>query len=193
MTLRFDGAAAERLRQLLASRPADELEMPELRRACVVIPLVRRGDDWALIFMRRSDEMRVHKGQVAFPGGAVEEGESLEEAALREMEEEIGVDRAGVALIGRLDDVITRTGFLVAPFVGIVPAVAAYQLAAAEVTEVFEVPVSALLEAGNPEVRYISYAADRYPIYFYKHDGREIWGLTGRILKSFLDLLRLSL
>lgn len=193
MTLPFDHSALARLESILAARPADELSMPELRRACVVIPLVRSGDVWSLVFMRRSEDMRVHKGQVAFPGGAVETGESLEEAALREMEEEIGVARGKVTIIGRLDDVITRTGFLVAPFAGVISGESVYRLAAAEVTEVFEVPLAALLAPENPEVRYINYAADRYPVYFYKHDGREIWGLTGRILKSFLDLVRLSL
>lgn len=190
--LRFDDAAAARLEAILLERPAEELTMPELRRACVVIPLVQHPAGWSIVFMRRSEGMRVHKGQVAFPGGSIEEGESLDDAALREMEEEIGVRASGVRLIGRLDDVITRTGFLVAAFVGIIP-IQAYQLAAAEVTEVFEVAVDALMAPENPEVRYLDYAGDRYPVYYYKHDGPEIWGLTGRILKGFCDLARLAL
>lgn len=193
MRLRFDETALARLEELLAARAADELEMPHLRRACVTIPLVSTAAGWSLVFMRRSEAMRVHRGQIAFPGGGAESGESLADAALRELEEEVGIAAPTVRLIGRLDDVVTRTGFVVAPFVGVVSGSAPYQLAAAEVTEVFEVPLAVLLASGNPEVRYLDYAGDHYPVYFYKHEEREIWGLTGRILKSFLDLVRLAL
>lgn len=188
----FDADALRRLELLLVERCADELERPDLRRACVVIPLMHRDGRWVVIFQRRSEGLRVHKGQIAFPGGGAEEGESLEEAAVRETEEEIGVRREHVRLVGRLDDVITRTGFIVAPFVGVLDFSYDYAFAEDEVVEVFEVPVDALLDEQNPEVRYLDYRGEKFPVYFYHYDGREIWGLTGRILKAFLDLVRLS-
>ena len=177
---------------MFEERHADELEVGDLRRACVVIPIVLDDEGSSLVFLKRSEGMRVHKGQVAFPGGSIEPGEELEEAAVRETEEEIGVRRDEIRIIGRLDDVITRTGFLVAPFVGVIPSSYSYVPHEAEVTDIFEVPIASLLAPGNPEVRYLSYAGEQYPVYFYHHGEREIWGLTGRILKSFLDVVRLA-
>lgn len=186
---RFRDASLERLRQLLAERPAIEIDAPQFRRACVLLPLVRDGEQWALLFSRRSANLAAHSGQIAFPGGAVEAGETLEAAAVREAEEEVGIHAAAVELIGRLDDVVTNSGFLVAPFVGIVREKIDYVIQEAEVTEVFEVPVDALLELSQPEVRYVRFRDREYPAYFYHYRAYEIWGLTGRMLKAFLDLV----
>jgi 8-oxo-dGTP pyrophosphatase MutT (NUDIX family) len=187
---RFDDAALARLRQLLAARPALEIDAPEYRRACVLVPMVREGSNWSIVFSRRSANLAAHSGQIAFPGGAVEPGESLDAAAIREAEEEVGIAPRHVELIGRLDDVVAaNSGFLVAPFVGVIDEPIDYVLQASEVDEVFEVPIDRLLEPGNPEVRYVPYSGRRYPAYFYHHEQYEIWGLTGRMLKSFLDLV----
>jgi len=186
---RFDDAALERLRQLLAHRPAIEIDAPQYRRACVLVPLIRDADSWSLLFSRRSPNLAAHSGQIAFPGGAAEDGEPLEAAAIREAEEEVGISRDAVELIGRLDDVITNSGFLVAPFVGILKTRIEYVLQEIEVTEVFEVPLESLLDASQPEVRYVSFRDRQYPAYFYRHEHYEIWGLTGRMLKAFLDLV----
>lgn len=185
----FDDAALERLRVLLAKRPAIEIDAPQYRRACVLIPLIRDGEGWSLLFSRRSEQLTAHSGQIAFPGGGADEGEALEQAAMREAEEEVGIGRDQVELIGRLDDVITNSGFLVAPFVGIIRARIDYVLQESEVTEVFEVPMEALLDASQPQVRYVPFRKREFPAYFYTHENREIWGLTGRILKAFLDLV----
>ena len=92
-------------------------------------------------------------------------------------------------MIGRLDDLITNSGFLVAPFVGVIDQRIDYVLQAAEVDEVFEVPVDALLDESQPDVRYVAFRKRQYPAYFYRYEQYEIWGLTGRILKGFLDLV----
>lgn len=189
----FDDAALERLVEMLATRPADELAANGLRRACVLIPLVRTGSEWSLVFVLRSEELKHHSGQIAFPGGVAENDERLEETATRETEEEIGVAREQIRVIGRLDDLVTRTGFIVAPFVGIVPSGIAYVPQEREVREVFEVPLAALFESNNPEIRLIPYKGETYPSYFYRYEAREIWGLTGRMLKGFLDLVRIAM
>lgn len=186
---RFDDAALARLRQILATRPALEIDAPEYRRACVLVPIVREGSNWSIVFSRRSENLAAHSGQVAFPGGAVEPGETLEEAAMREAEEEVGIPPRHVELIGRLDDVVANSGFLVAPFVGVIDEPIEYVLQVSEVDEVFEVPIDRLLEPDNPEVRYVPYRGRQYPAYFYHYEQYEIWGLTGRMLKSFLDLV----
>ena len=100
---------------------------------------------------------------------------------------------SAVELIGRLDDVITNSGFLVAPFAGVIHEPSAYVLQESEVTEVFEVPIEALLDPRNPEVRYVPFRNRQYPAYFYRYEHYEIWGLTGRMLKVFLDLVWLAL
>lgn len=189
----FDDAALERLRGILAQRPAIEIDAPEHRRACVLIPLVRpaiRSDaGWSILFTKRSENLAAHSGQIAFPGGVVEGGETLEQAAIREAEEEVGIPPHLVELIGRLDDVITHSGFLVAPFVGVIHEPFDVVIQEAEVVEVFQVPIAALLDAANPEVRYVPFREKKYPAYFYRHGPYEIWGLTGRMLKATLDLV----
>ena len=188
----FDDDALVALRALLARKPAIEIDAPQHRRACVLIPLIRNGAGWSILFTRRSEQLAAHSGQIAFPGGAVETGETLEQAAIREAEEEVGIPAQHVELIGRLDDVITHSGFLVAPFVGVIHESVAYVIQEAEVVEVFEVPIEALLDVRNPEVRYVPFRRKEYPAYFYQHGPHEIWGLTGRMLKAFLDLVWLA-
>ncbi len=185
----FDDAALACLREILARRPAIEIDAPQHRRACVLIPLIRNGPGWSILFTKRAENLAAHSGQIAFPGGAVEEGEALEQAAIREAEEEVGIPQRHVELIGRLDDVITHSGFLVAPFVGVIHEPVQYVIQESEVVEVFEVPMEALLDVRNPEVRYVPFRNKQFPSYFYHYEGHEIWGLTGRMLKAFLDLV----
>jgi len=186
---RFDDAALARLRGIVAARPAIEIDAPQYRRACVLIPLVCTNSGWSILFSRRSPNLAAHSGQIAFPGGAVENGEALEQAAIREAREEVGIPAERVEVIGRLDDLVTNSGFLVAPFAGVIHERIDYVLQESEVEEVFEVPVEALLAPAQPEVRYVAFRKRQYPAYFYRYEQYEIWGLTGRILKSFLDLV----
>jgi 8-oxo-dGTP pyrophosphatase MutT (NUDIX family) len=186
---RVDHAALGRLRAILAVRPAIEIDEPTLKRAAVLIPLVPNGNGWSLLFSRRSANLAAHSGQIAFPGGGVESGESLEAAAVREADEEVGIGAEHIELIGRLDDLVTNSGFLVAPFAGIIDERVDYVLQASEVDEVFEVPIEALLQVAQPEVRYVTFRRKSYPAYFYRYEQHEIWGLTGRILKHFLDFV----
>jgi len=185
----FDERALERLRAIVGARPAIEIEAPQFRRAAVLIPLIATPDGWSLLFTRRSENLAAHSGQIAFPGGAVEAGESFDDAARREAEEEVGIPRQHVEIFGRLDDIITHSGFLVAPYAAVVHERIDYVMQESEVVEIFEVPVDALLDQRNPEVRYVAFRERRYPAYFYNHGAYEIWGLTGRMLKAFLDLV----
>jgi 8-oxo-dGTP pyrophosphatase MutT (NUDIX family) len=189
MPPRVDNGALERLRAIVAQRASIAIDAPQFRRACVLVPIVRDGGGWSILFSRRSENLQAHSGQIAFPGGAVEAGESLAEAALRETYEEVGIAPPFVELIGRLDDLVTNSGFLVTPFVGIIAERIEYVLQPGEVEEVFEVPLDALLDPSLPEVRYVSFRNRKYPAYFYPYGPYEIWGLTGRMLKSFLDLV----
>jgi len=189
----FDEGSVRRLQELLAARPAVEIDAPQHRRACVLIPFVKSDAGWSILFTRRSENLSSHRGQIAFPGGAVEAEETFEAAAVREAEEEVGIPPQHVELIGRLDDVITHSGFLVAPFVSVIREPFEVVIQEAEVVEVFQVPVEALLDPSNPEVRYVPFRNTNYPAYFYHHGPHEIWGLTGRMLKATLDLVWQSL
>lgn len=188
MRRRFDERALVRLRGRLARRPAIDIQAPELKRASVLIPIIRDRGQFSLVFSRRAENLAAHSGQIAFPGGGVEEGETLTDAVLREAEEEVGIPPRAVELIGRLDDLITNSGFLVAPFVAVVHERIEYVMQESEVAEVFEVPLDALLSVRMPEVRYVTFRKRQYPAYYYPYNEYEIWGLTGRIVKSFLDL-----
>jgi len=190
---RFDDAALVRLRERLARRAPMEIDAPQYRRAAVLIPLLRNGaGGWSILFTRRSEQLAAHSGQVAFPGGGVEAGEALHAAAVREAREEVGIPSERVELIGRLDDVVTNSGFLVAPFAGVIHERSDYVMQEGEVVEVFEVPIEALLDPGKPEVRYVSWRNRRYPTYSYRYEAHEIWGLTAQMLKALLDLVWLA-
>lgn len=188
----FDEASLVRLREMLARHVSIAIDAPGLRRACVLIPLIRSHRGWSLLLTRRSENLAAHSGQIAFPGGAVEDGESLQDAAIREAEEEVGIPGASVELIGRLDDLITNSGYLVAPFIGVVNEPIEYVIQASEVVEAFEVPIDALLDPQKPEVRYVTFRNRKVPAYFYRYEQYEIWGLTGRMLKAFLDMVWLA-
>ena len=165
----------------------------DVQDAAALREVIRGHDAWSILFTRRAENLAAHSGQIAFPGGAVETGESLEDAVIREADEEVGIPPRSVELIGRLDDLITNSGFLVAPYCGLVHERVDYVLQQSEVAEVFEVPLDALLAEEQPEVRFISFRQRRYPAYFYRYRDYEIWGMTGRIVKAFLDLVWISL
>lgn len=191
----FDAAALQRLRIELARHVAIAIEPGEHRRAAVLAPLIvgNGGDgDWKLLFTQRGEHLSSHGGQISFPGGTSEPGEALEDAALRELEEEVGIPRGEVELIGRLDDLVTNSGFLVAPFVGIIPANLEYVPQEGEVTGIFDVSIATLLRADNPEIRSVQFRGRDFPSYFYHHDGPDIWGLTARMVKSLLDFVLLA-
>lgn len=188
----FDDGSLVRLREILGRRVSIAIDAPNLRRASVLIPIIRSKRGWSLLLTRRSENLAAHSGQIAFPGGAVEDGELLQEEAIRETQEEVGIPGASVELIGRLDDLITNSGFLVAPFVGVVNEPIDYVIHASEVIEAFEVPIDVLLDTRKPEVRYVSFRNRKVPAYFYPYKQYEIWGLTGRMLKAFLDMVWLA-
>lgn len=190
---RFDDEAMLRLEVLVAGRAAVEIDAPEQRRAAVLIPFVRRDGGWSVLLTKRSEDLVAHRGQIAFPGGSAMPGEPLDVAAIREAEEEVGIPAQSVKLLGRLDDVVTNSGFLVAPFVAAIREPVAWVPQQSEVAEVFEVPVDDLLAPHQPEVRFIPFRKKSFPAYFYTYGSYEIWGLTGRMLKATLDLVWQSL
>ena len=113
-----------------------------LRNAAVLVPLTYVQDEWHILFTRRTDRVQSHKGQVSFPGGASDEGETTpEQTALREADEEIGMHPADVQILGRLSQLITISSFRVTPVVGVIPFPYAFKVANIEVARVFTIPL----------------------------------------------------
>ncbi len=158
-----------------------------LRRAAVLVPLVATQGGAALILTKRTDTVEHHKGQISFPGGALEEGEQPVDAALRETYEEIGVWPAEITVLGRLDDeVMPVSGFLVTPFVGLVPYPYRLRLSPHEVHAVLQIPLPVLLDPRNVRTELWERTGRDAVVYFYTAGDQVIWGFTARIIARFL-------
>jgi 8-oxo-dGTP pyrophosphatase MutT (NUDIX family) len=157
--------------------------------AAVLVPLFVVGDDLHAVFTRRRDDLRRHAGEISFPGGRRDAGDpDLAATALREAEEEIGLAPAAVELLGELPPTSTfATGYLIHPFVGLIPAGVAWRLSPREVDAVLELPLAALREGRTRtrmQRRGISFQTDAYLV-----DEHLIWGATARILEQLLEQL----
>lgn len=167
----------------LADLLGDSVRTP----AAVLVPLVRRGSECSVLFTRRNEGMRTHAGQVSFPGGRIERDDAdAIAAAVRETEEETGIQRRLVRPLGFLDCFETISGFGVTPVVAEVDA--GYTLAPdpREVAEVFEVPLPFLLDVANVRRSQIDWRGRRREIYEYDFEGRRIWGATAAMLVNLL-------
>jgi 8-oxo-dGTP pyrophosphatase MutT (NUDIX family) len=161
----------------------------QLKCAAVLIPLTIVNEEWHLLYTRRTDHVQSHKGQVSFPGGACDEGETTpEETALREAEEEIGLRPEDVTILGRLSQLITITSFRVSPIVGVIPWPYAFKVASIEVARVFTIPLSWLSDRNNYWEFFLR-DSDRSLIAYHPYDGELLWGATARMTVSFLKTI----
>ncbi|ALG81501.1 NUDIX hydrolase [Halanaeroarchaeum sulfurireducens] len=161
------------------------------RDAAVIVPVIRREDGLHLLFIKRSDHLGEHPGQMGFPGGGREpRDDDLRQTAVREAWEEVGLRPAETEFVGQLDDITTTSGYAVSPFVATV-ADRRYYPDEREVSEVVVLSVDALTDQEN-------YSAERreHPryaevlVHFFSVDGYTVWGATGRMLVQFLELVR---
>ena len=161
----------------------------QLKCAAVLVPLVCFQDEWHILYTRRTDKVESHKGQVSFPGGACDEGETTpEQTALREADEEIGIRPSDVQVIGRLSRMITISKFRVSPVVGIVPFPYAFKTAGVEVARVFTIPLLWLADRNN----YWEFSlpgSSRSVIAYHPYDGELLWGATARMTVDFMKIL----
>ncbi len=162
-----------------------------LKCAAVLVPLIWDSDSWSLLFTRRTDRVESHKGQVSFPGGGCDEGESTpEQTALREAQEEIGIDPAAVHVLGRLANLITVSSFRVTPVVGVIAWPAVLRVEAQEVERVFTIPLDWLSDRRN-RWEFGLPGRNRSLIAYHPYDGELLWGATARIAVSFLSAIGL--
>jgi 8-oxo-dGTP pyrophosphatase MutT (NUDIX family) len=162
---------------------------PGEREAAVLVPIVERDGEPHLLFIKRADHLGEHAGQMSFPGGGREPSdETLLATALREANEEVGMDADGVEVIGRLDDIGTVSSYSVRPFVARVPD-QTWVPDEREVAEVVVLPLVELTALSNYESErrdHPHYGEIR--LHFFHVDGYTVWGATGRMLVQFLEL-----
>lgn len=186
--------------------------MDSKRAYAVLVPLVEQNGELCLLYEVRARTLRRQPGEVCFPGGLMEKGESPEDCALRETWEELAIPPERVRLLGRLDFIAHRANFLMQPVLGVVDSSALDRMAPspAEVEEVFFVPLSHLLRTPPIEYTYelVPTPAENFPyeiigipknyrwqngrenVPVYPWEGRAIWGLTGRITRNLISLLQ---
>ncbi|MEO3434174.1 CoA pyrophosphatase [Inquilinus sp. CAU 1745] len=171
----------------------DMLPPASLREAAVLIPLVEREDGLHILLTLRTDHLAAHAGQISFPGGRTEEeDEDALDAALRETEEEIGLPREKIDIMGRLDTYVTRTGFRIVPFVGLVRPPFTLEPDPFEVAEVFEVPLGFVLGPGKPERHSRIFQGRERFFYVFPYGERFIWGATAGMLLNLREALEVD-
>jgi 8-oxo-dGTP pyrophosphatase MutT (NUDIX family) len=176
-----DGPMSPALREILDG-PA--------RPASVLLALLNRPIGHTVLFTERAVHLKDHAGQVSLPGGRLAVGETVADAALREANEEVGLDPASVDVLGALDGFLTGTGFTVTPVVGVVadPTFVATP-DPREVAGVFEVPLALILDRSAMSVGYFERHGSRLLTYELDYGGRRIWGATAAVLRNFQEVI----
>jgi len=174
----------------LEARAREHPEPPaEQRRAAVLVPLFVRDGALRIVLTRRTETVEHHRGQISFPGGAEEEAdESAFATAVRETEEELGIPAGDIRLLGALSPLATVSDFFVEPFVGAIPYPHVLRPAEAEIAEVIDAPIAALMDPKILERRLLPGREE--PTLFFHYGTHVIWGATARMLKELLDALR---
>ncbi|OZA15626.1 MAG: CoA pyrophosphatase [Polynucleobacter sp. 24-46-87] len=163
----------------------------KVTRAAVLIPLLQKSEGLSVLLTQRTDHLHDHAGQISFPGGRMDPGDSSpNDTALRESEEEIGLDRRGVEIIGHLPQYLTVSGYSVTPVVGLVQPQAEYALDAFEVADIFEVPLHFLMDPANHQVRVWESDQGSRRFYSMPYENRFIWGATAGMLRNLYHLLK---
>ena len=174
------------IRGRLENPPPSVLPPSDVRQAAVLIPLyVDAGQLWTVL-TKRTEHLPTHKGQIAFAGGSLEEGEDVWHGALREAHEEIGIEPKAVLRLGCLDEAETPAGFRVTPCVGVVPYPLETVIDEGEIEDVFTVPLNNLANPDLVEDRAVLIDGLEKDLRIYHVGRRQIWGLTARIIQNLL-------
>jgi 8-oxo-dGTP pyrophosphatase MutT (NUDIX family) len=157
--------------------------------AAVLIPIFERDGLAHFLLTRRTEEVQTHKGQISFPGGMREGTESLEQTALRETFEEVGIEQSRIQILGRFHDYLSVTDARVCPFAGYIAEPFTPRPQLTEVAEVLFVPFPVFLDPSRLRIERWNRSGREMEVYFYSYGPHEIWGLTARIIKDFLEEL----
>lgn len=167
----------------------DPKDRPDLRLAAVLVPIIEHDTGPTVLLTRRADHLNSHSGQVAFPGGKVEPDETPVEGALREAEEEVGLDRSFVDVAGFLNPYETGTGFRILPVISFVRPGFSLTAEPGEVAEIFEVPLGFLMNVDNHERHSVFWRGKRRAYYAMPYQGHYIWGATAGMIRNLHDRL----
>ena len=179
----------EYIRQILKAHPPISLERNNFRHAAVLMPIFWCEGEPYLVFTKRSEKVPHHKGQISFPGGSIDVGDvDSWAAAVRETTEEIGLPAGQIQYLGRLDDIMTITGYVISPFVAQIPDHFAYQISDFEIDVLFEAPLRELTDPSRLREEIAIFEQKSYPIYYFEYQQHIIWGATGKILHQFLEI-----
>jgi len=189
ITARLADPAALALVGPTVANDAEGLRPERLIASAVLVPIVLHRAPTVLLTLRAA-RLSAHAGQVSFPGGRIEAGETPEAAAVREAAEEVGLDPRLPELLGRLPEHATGTGYRIIPVVGLVPAPLNLTPDPGEVEEHFELPLSVILDPAAPERRSAEWKGQRRDFWVWPHDRHYIWGATAAILVNLARVLR---
>ncbi|MDE0719352.1 MAG: CoA pyrophosphatase [Dehalococcoidia bacterium] len=180
----------ELIKQALAKHVAERVDGTGMMPASVMILLYFKDGEYCILLNKRSEEVEHHKGEISFPGGArdLEDRDSLE-TALRETEEEMGIKREDITVLGEMDEIVTRSNFQVSVFTGTIEYPYKFTPSAIEIAEVLEFPVSALLDPANRRVETRWDNGKTVTSYSYVHEEHVVFGATARILQSCIEIL----
>jgi 8-oxo-dGTP pyrophosphatase MutT (NUDIX family) len=171
--------------------PAPADADPALRSAAVLVPLIDHPDGMTVLLTQRTADMPTHAGQISFPGGRHAPADlSPEDTALRETEEEVGVHRRHIEVVGRMNAYDTGTGYRVVPVVGLIRPPVLLTPEPGEVQEIFEMPVEFLMDPANHQRETRFTRGENREFWVVPYEGRHIWGLTARILVKLARMMK---
>jgi 8-oxo-dGTP pyrophosphatase MutT (NUDIX family) len=182
---------AQNIKDILANREVKRVAVgSEHTRAAVLLPLFTKDGSCHILFTKRSDKVRYHKGEISFPGGNYDATDKdLLATALREAHEEIGLKPQDVYVLGALDEMMTMTDFIVSPFVGFIPYPYTFVPSHEEIAEIIILPLTGFLKEGVLNEEYRTYNERTEKVSVYQCGGHVIWGATAKILRQFLEII----
>ena len=182
----------EKLRQVLAQREKRHITDLEKTSAAVLVPIYKKDGQYHILFIKRTEQVEKHKGEISFPGGVYEDhDDTLLNTALRESAEEISLKPDDVEVLGELDDVVSaKTNFRITPFLAFIPWPYEFEVDGHETEEIIEAPIKKLMGIGRS--RQESRDGETVTAYQFDYQRWVIWGATARILAQFLDIFSIA-
>ncbi|MBN1533080.1 MAG: CoA pyrophosphatase [Spirochaetes bacterium] len=180
----------ELLRSRLSAHEPRALIFPGYAPAAVMILFMQKDGEPHVLLTRRTDKVKTHKGQMSLPGGGYDDTDSdILTTAYRETLEEVGIPEDKIEYLGKFDDFISISGFLVSTFVGAVEYPVEYTFNEDEIDDYLEVPISLFVERRHSRIEYYTFENRQFKVYYYHYRNFEIWGLTARILTDFAEII----